>query len=168
MLCLTGLAVCSRGVPLTAWLCRSIPCTASRQHCKQPATSTLSRCYAPVLIDLTVSKLFMCVQAEQLKAKAPAAIIGVKARQVFDSRGNPTVEAEVKTHKVSSLEKLLPASEQQELLPASSLSVLWMQCACLHARPPPPHAPTPPLPACTGHVRGGCALWRLHRRARGV
>jgi len=39
------------------------------------------------------------VQAEQLKAKAPAAIIGVKARQVFDSRGNPTVEAEVKTHK---------------------------------------------------------------------
>ncbi|KAI7836164.1 hypothetical protein COHA_009931 [Chlorella ohadii] len=37
--------------------------------------------------------------AEQLKAKAPAAIIGVKARQVFDSRGNPTVEAEVKTHK---------------------------------------------------------------------
>lgn len=39
-------------------------------------------------------------QAEQLKAKAPAAIISVKARQVFDSRGNPTVEAEVKTHKV--------------------------------------------------------------------
>jgi enolase len=37
--------------------------------------------------------------AEQLKAKAPAAIVGIKARQVFDSRGNPTVEAEVKTHK---------------------------------------------------------------------
>lgn len=37
--------------------------------------------------------------AEQLKGKSPAAIISVKARQIFDSRGNPTVEAEVKTHK---------------------------------------------------------------------
>lgn len=37
--------------------------------------------------------------AEQLKGKSPAAILSVHARQIFDSRGNPTVEAEVKTHK---------------------------------------------------------------------
>jgi enolase len=29
----------------------------------------------------------------------PAAITKVHARQIFDSRGNPTVEAEVTTHK---------------------------------------------------------------------
>ena len=37
--------------------------------------------------------------ASVLRAKAPAAIVSVKARQIFDSRGNPTVEAEVTTHK---------------------------------------------------------------------
>ena len=31
------------------------------------------------------------LQAEALKGKAPSAIISVKARQIFDSRGNPTV-----------------------------------------------------------------------------
>jgi hypothetical protein len=36
------------------------------------------------------------LQAEQLRGQAPAAIVSVKARQIFDSRGNPTVEAEVR------------------------------------------------------------------------
>lgn len=31
--------------------------------------------------------------------QTPAAILKVVARQIFDSRGNPTVEADVTTHK---------------------------------------------------------------------
>lgn len=38
-------------------------------------------------------------QAEYLKKQTPAAITKVVARQIFDSRGNPTVEADVHTHK---------------------------------------------------------------------
>jgi len=37
--------------------------------------------------------------AEYLKKQTPAAITKVVARQIFDSRGNPTVEADVYTHK---------------------------------------------------------------------
>jgi len=37
--------------------------------------------------------------AEYLKSKTPASITKVVGRQIFDSRGNPTVEAEVFTHK---------------------------------------------------------------------
>ena len=39
------------------------------------------------------------LQAEKLLKLTPVAILGVHARQIFDSRGNPTVEAEVTTHK---------------------------------------------------------------------
>lgn len=38
-------------------------------------------------------------KAEYLKKQTPAAITKVVARQIFDSRGNPTVEADVYTHK---------------------------------------------------------------------
>ena len=38
-------------------------------------------------------------QAEYLKKQTPATITKVIARQIFDSRGNPTVEADVHTHK---------------------------------------------------------------------
>ena len=38
-------------------------------------------------------------RAEYLKKQTPAAITKVIARQIFDSRGNPTVEADVYTHK---------------------------------------------------------------------
>jgi hypothetical protein len=38
-------------------------------------------------------------QAEYLKKQTPAAITKVVGRQIFDSRGNPTVEADVYTHK---------------------------------------------------------------------
>lgn len=34
-----------------------------------------------------------------MKKLSPAAITKVTARQIFDSRGNPTVEADVHTHK---------------------------------------------------------------------
>ena len=34
-----------------------------------------------------------------MKKQTPAAITKVIARQIFDSRGNPTVEADVYTHK---------------------------------------------------------------------
>jgi enolase len=37
--------------------------------------------------------------AAQFAKMAPAAIVSVKARQIFDSRGNPTVEADVTTAK---------------------------------------------------------------------
>merc|ERR1711935_319221 len=37
--------------------------------------------------------------AEYLKKQSPATITKVVARQIFDSRGNPTVEADVYTHK---------------------------------------------------------------------
>ena len=39
------------------------------------------------------------MQAAQFAKMAPAAIVSVKARQIFDSRGNPTVEADVTTAK---------------------------------------------------------------------
>ena len=40
------------------------------------------------------------MQAECLKKLSPAAITKVVGRQIFDSRGNPTVQADVYTHKV--------------------------------------------------------------------
>ena len=41
-----------------------------------------------------------CVsQADEFKKKSPAAITGIKGRQILDSRGNPTVEADVMTYK---------------------------------------------------------------------
>ena len=39
------------------------------------------------------------LQAEQLKRSSPPAITKVVARQIMDSRGNPTVECDVYTHK---------------------------------------------------------------------
>lgn len=39
------------------------------------------------------------MQADELKKNSASAIVKVHARQIFDSRGNPTVEAEVTTHK---------------------------------------------------------------------
>ena len=38
-------------------------------------------------------------QAEQLKRSSPPEITKVIGRQIIDSRGNPTVEADVYTHK---------------------------------------------------------------------
>lgn len=38
-------------------------------------------------------------QAAQLQKLSPAAITKVVGRQIIDSRGNPTVEADVHTHK---------------------------------------------------------------------
>ena len=38
-------------------------------------------------------------QAEYLKKQTPAAIIKCVGRQIFDSRGNPTVECDLYTHK---------------------------------------------------------------------
>jgi enolase len=38
-------------------------------------------------------------QADEFKKKSPAAITGIKGRQILDSRGNPTVEADVYTYK---------------------------------------------------------------------
>jgi hypothetical protein len=38
-------------------------------------------------------------QAEYLRKQTPAAITKIVGRQIFDSRGNPTVEADVYTHK---------------------------------------------------------------------
>ena len=40
-------------------------------------------------------------QAEQLKKSSPAQIVKVVGRQIIDSRGNPTVECDVFTHKGS-------------------------------------------------------------------
>ena len=34
-----------------------------------------------------------CAQADEFKKKSPAAITGIKGRQILDSRGNPTVGA---------------------------------------------------------------------------
>ena len=41
----------------------------------------------------------MDLQAEQLKRSSPPEITKVVGRQIFDSRGNPTVECDVYTHK---------------------------------------------------------------------
>ena len=38
-------------------------------------------------------------QAKELAKASPPAIVKIHARQIVDSRGNPTVEAEVTTHK---------------------------------------------------------------------
>ena len=38
-------------------------------------------------------------QAETFKKLSPSVILKVVGRQIFDSRGNPTVEADVTTHK---------------------------------------------------------------------
>ena len=46
-----------------------------------------------------VSVLSVHPQAEYLKKQTPAAITKIVGRQIFDSRGNPTVEADVYTHK---------------------------------------------------------------------
>lgn len=42
-----------------------------------------------------------CPQAKELLKIAPPEIIKIVARQIIDSRGNPTVEADVHTHKGS-------------------------------------------------------------------
>ena len=39
------------------------------------------------------------LQAEKLKRSSPPEITKVVGRQIFDSRGNPTVECDVYTHK---------------------------------------------------------------------
>ena len=50
----------------------------------------------PTLLNNTME----CIpKAEYLKKQTPAAITKVVARQIFDSRGNPTVGADVYTHK---------------------------------------------------------------------
>lgn len=41
----------------------------------------------------------LAAQADYFKKSTPPAITRVKARQIVDSRGNPTVEADVFTHK---------------------------------------------------------------------
>lgn len=41
----------------------------------------------------------MCVQAQELLKLTPPEITKIVGRQVLDSRGNPTVEAEVTTRK---------------------------------------------------------------------
>lgn len=42
----------------------------------------------------------MCdTQAEELLKRTPSKIVKIVGRQIVDSRGNPTVEAEVTTHK---------------------------------------------------------------------
>lgn len=38
-------------------------------------------------------------QADYFKKVSPAAIVSISAIQIVDSRGNPTVECEVTTHK---------------------------------------------------------------------
>ena len=43
--------------------------------------------------------LLVVLQSEYLKKQTPAAITKIVGRQIFDSRGNPTVEADVYTHK---------------------------------------------------------------------
>jgi enolase len=39
------------------------------------------------------------MQAEEMLKRTPAKILKIHGRQIVDSRGNPTVEAEVTTHK---------------------------------------------------------------------
>ena len=43
--------------------------------------------------------LHRSLQAKQLSASTPSAITKVIGRSIIDSRGNPTVEADVYTHK---------------------------------------------------------------------
>lgn len=44
--------------------------------------------------------LISCLpQAEELLKRTPSKILKIHGRQIVDSRGNPTVEAEVTTHK---------------------------------------------------------------------
>ena len=45
------------------------------------------------------STVLVSAQAEQLKRSSPPAITKVVARQIIDSRGNPTVECDLYTHK---------------------------------------------------------------------
>lgn len=43
--------------------------------------------------------MLLACQAEELLKRTPAKILKIVGRQIVDSRGNPTVEAEVTTHK---------------------------------------------------------------------
>ena len=54
---------------------------------------------SPLTPSLPSPVLSVHPQAEYLKKQTPAAITKVVGRQIFDSRGNPTVEADVYTHK---------------------------------------------------------------------
>jgi hypothetical protein len=72
-----------------------LPAGASTHPRPPDIAPPLALC-CPALLFFAAFLTARLLQAEQLKAKAPAAILSVKARQVFDSRGNPTVEAEVR------------------------------------------------------------------------
>lgn len=51
----------------------------------------------PSLSATSVSRPY--TQADYLMKQTPSAITKIVGRQIFDSRGNPTVEADVHTHK---------------------------------------------------------------------
>lgn len=53
--------------------------------------------HAMIAYDSFRASRIRCAQADEVRKQAPAAITAVHARQIYDSRGNPTVEAEVTT-----------------------------------------------------------------------
>lgn len=66
----------------------AVPSGTSQRVCKTNQVKGHSSLY--IAIDL---------QAEQLKRSSPPEITKVVGRQIYDSRGNPTVECDVYTHK---------------------------------------------------------------------
>jgi enolase len=50
------------------------------------------------------------LQADVLRRASPAAITNIKARQIFDSRGVPTVEVDLQTRK-GSFRAAVPSGE---------------------------------------------------------
>lgn len=49
--------------------------------------------------DINLQENAIVLQAKELQKSAPAQITKIVGRQIIDSRGNPTVEADVHTHK---------------------------------------------------------------------
>jgi enolase len=52
-----------------------------------------------MLLGVIITTRINLLQAKELQKLAPAAITKVIGRQIIDSRGNPTVEADVYTYK---------------------------------------------------------------------
>lgn len=86
-------------------------------------------------------------QADYFKKDTPAAIVSMKALQIVDSRGNPTVECDVTTHK-GTFRAAVPSGASTGIYEAVELRDKGDACA-----PPSLSSSSFICPAPTTHVR---------------
>lgn len=94
-------------------------------------------------------------QARYFKKVSPPAIVSISAIQIVDSRGNPTVECEVTTHK-GTFRAAVPSGASTGIYEAVELRDKGDRCTPLHwslcCQETLPHANAMSI-ACEGYAR---------------